>query len=211
MHHAFNGYDTIIFDCDGVILDSNNLKIEAMRNSLRIANVPNSENEMCCDYFKKNFGKSRFHHVQYFVDNIISFADDLLYEKIISNYAKQCESLYLSAKITPGFLSAISNCSAKLFVASGSAQEELREVFRKRNLGEFFTLILGSPTSKSDNIATILAQSEGKALMIGDAISDFNAARDNGIDFLAYLPFSNVKDELENLATREGYPVLRSW
>ena len=34
----FKDYDTIIFDCDGVILDSNELKIDAMREALNNSN-----------------------------------------------------------------------------------------------------------------------------------------------------------------------------
>ncbi|EIA1556608.1 HAD family hydrolase, partial [Vibrio parahaemolyticus] len=88
---------------------------------------------------------------------------------------------------------------------------ELREVFVKRKLAQYFTLILGSPTAKADNVATILKESSGAALMIGDALSDFHAAKENNIDFLGYLPYSNVKEELESLSKSEGFNILRSW
>ncbi|CAJ1881698.1 HAD family hydrolase [Aeromonas hydrophila] len=211
MLHIFNGYETIIFDCDGVILDSNNLKIEAMYNSLQMAGVSDLNSQMCCQYFKNNFGKSRFDHVKHFVEKIISSKSNKLYECILNHYSSQCEELYLKAEITPGFFEAISNCHAKLFIASGSLQEELRDVFKKRNLDNYFSLILGSPETKANNVATILSQSTGKALMVGDALSDFYAAKENGIDFIAYLPFSNVKEDLENLSISEGFSVLRSW
>ncbi|WP_104025087.1 HAD family hydrolase [Vibrio hyugaensis] len=211
MHPQFKGYETIIFDCDGVILDSNNLKIEAMRNALHSAHVPDIEAERCCEYFKANFGKSRFYHVRYFIDHLIADRYDGLYESVLNYYSRQCEELYLTAEITPNFLSAITDCTARLYVASGSAQDELRKVFQQRNLDQYFDLILGSPTTKSDNVATILAQSKGKALMIGDAVSDYLAAENNSIDFLGYLPFSNVKEELEHLSKNNGFPILRSW
>ncbi|EJB8583626.1 HAD family hydrolase [Vibrio parahaemolyticus] len=211
MHPLFNGYDTVIFDCDGVILDSNNLKIDAMRNALRMAQVSELEIDNCCNYFKANFGKSRFHHVSYFVEHFILNTDEALYERILSFYSKQCEKLYMEAQLTPNFIAAITDCPAKLYVASGSAQDELREVFVKRKLAQYFTLILGSPTAKADNVATILKESSGAVLMIGDALSDFHAAKENNIDFLGYLPFSNVKEELEGLSKSEGFNILRSW
>lgn len=211
MHPLFDGYDTIIFDCDGVILDSNNLKVEAMYNALYLAQVPESEIESCCDYFKANFGKSRFHHIQYFIEHFIDKKDDMLYEQVLNQYSSQCEELYISAELTPNFLDAISNCSADLYIASGSAQDELRKVFSQRNLEQYFSSILGSPVAKVDNVKTILHQSKGKALMIGDALSDYDAAKKNNIDFIGYLPFSNVKEELKSLSKMEGFPILRGW
>ncbi|ELA7163908.1 HAD family hydrolase, partial [Vibrio parahaemolyticus] len=115
MHPLFNGYDTVIFDCDGVILDSNNLKIDAMRNALRMAQVSELEIDNCCNYFKANFGKSRFHHVSYFVEHFILNTDEALYERILSFYSKQCEELYMEAQLTPNFIAAITDCPAKLY------------------------------------------------------------------------------------------------
>lgn len=211
MHQIFNGYDAIIFDCDGVILDSNNLKVDAMRKSLLMAHILQPEIDSCCDYFKKNFGKSRFHHVQHFIKNIITIKNESLYENILRYYSLQCKDLYLTAEVTPGFFDAIAYCPAKLFVASGSEQEELRGVFSNRGLDRHFTLILGSPTAKVKNVATILELTKGKVLMVGDALSDFHAAKENDIDFIGYLPFSSVKNEMENLSIREKFPILWSW
>jgi len=213
MHPMFNGYNAIIFDCDGVIFDSNNLKVEAMRLALCMSAVPQPEIELCCQFFKKNFGKSRYYHVQYFIDNIITNCNESLCSNIISLYSNKCKELYLTAKVTPGFINAISDCTAKLFVASGSAQEELREILIKRGLSRFFSLVLGSPATKFENVANImkLCTEAGKVLMVGDALSDFHAAKSNNIDFLAYVPFSNVKDELELLSKTESFPILMEW
>ena len=100
----FKKYDTIIFDCDGVILDSNDLKIEAMREALYLANVMPHDIKLCCDYFKNNFGKSRYHHVQYFIEHIIENANEGIYSQVLDIYSVKCEELYLSAEITPGFM-----------------------------------------------------------------------------------------------------------
>ncbi|MEF1210741.1 hypothetical protein REH77_01085 [Vibrio alginolyticus] len=129
MHPLFNGYDTVIFDCDGVILDSNNLKIDAMRNALRMAQVSELEIDKCCTYFKANFGKSRFHHVSYFVEHFITNADEALYERILNCYSKQCEELYMEAQLTPNFIAAITDCPAKLYVARKAYQKVKVSIF----------------------------------------------------------------------------------
>ena len=65
--HQLSKYDVYIFDCDGVIFNSNQLKIKAMKNSLE-ANFSDSHLiKQCLNYFQLNFGKSRFHHIEHFL------------------------------------------------------------------------------------------------------------------------------------------------
>ena len=45
-------YDIYIFDCDGVILDSNQLKIEAMERALSALFTKKTEIDNCIHYFK---------------------------------------------------------------------------------------------------------------------------------------------------------------
>ena len=65
---SFYDYDVIIFDCDGVILDSNNLKIKAMEAALLKSNFPKNKIKKSIKFFNDNFGMSRFYHVDYFVE-----------------------------------------------------------------------------------------------------------------------------------------------
>lgn len=69
-------YEVYIFDCDGVILDSNHLKIEAMKNALEAHFSAQDLTEACVDYFRHNFGKSRFHHVAHFLDSILAIEEE---------------------------------------------------------------------------------------------------------------------------------------
>jgi len=62
----FSDYDLLIFDCDGVILDSNTLKIDAMRSALTEFDITTEEANRCALFFAENFGKSRFYHVDYY-------------------------------------------------------------------------------------------------------------------------------------------------
>ena len=65
--HSINKYSQYIFDCDGVILDSNQLKIEAMALTLNEIGIEENIVKECINYFSNNFGKSRFHHVDVFI------------------------------------------------------------------------------------------------------------------------------------------------
>ena len=99
-------YEMYIFDCDGVILDSNQLKIEAMKNTLKVYFSDQNMIEECLEYFRKNFGKSRFHHVAHFLEKIFMIATKKQSEielLILEDFSKRCRTLYLSAALTPHF------------------------------------------------------------------------------------------------------------
>ncbi|MFN3018109.1 HAD family hydrolase [Vibrio coralliilyticus] len=211
MRHLFEKYETIIFDCDGVLLDSNNLKIEAMEKSLIDCSVDKHSTEKCIEYFKYNFGKSRYHHVNHFMNSFINSDDDELSNRILNKYSELCKILYLSSKVIPGILDFLGKSNQEMYVASGSDQDELREIFRVIGLSQYFNGIYGSPKSKTDNVRYILSNNQGKAALVGDAISDYEAAKNNNIDFIGFVGYSNVKKELLDLSIENEFPVFDSW
>jgi len=204
-----------IFDCDGVILDSNQLKIDAMESALNTLFQDRNKIAECIDYFRHNFGKSRFHHVDVFVDDIFCLSKaeaEIKRNEIIELYSQQCKSLYLRAELTPGFINFLTSLNGNKYVASGSEQAELREVFALRGLSAHFAGIYGSPTLKTELVANILKQENRKdAVMFGDALSDLSAALDNNIDFIAYLPFSNVETQLAEETKKHNFKQCVSW
>jgi len=211
----FSEYGLLIFDCDGVILNSNTLKIEAMRNALIDSGITSAEIDTCTDFFKNNFGKSRFYHIDHFAKellNIESSAVEKFKEGLLTSYSQQCKSLYLLADVTPFVSDVLSTSSATKYVASGSEQEELRDVFQQRELDVYFKTIFGSPEKKVNHVTHILAKHPStKAVMIGDAISDLEAAKDNNIDFIFYSPFSNVEDKMRDLCLKFNYRIINSF
>jgi phosphoglycolate phosphatase-like HAD superfamily hydrolase len=209
-------YDIYIFDCDGVILDSNQLKIDAMEKALTAVFKDNVGIENCVNYFKNNFGKSRFHHVDVFLSDYLLVSDqarEKIRKEILRTFSLMCKELYLDAALTSGFIEFISSLQGKKFVASGSEQEELREVFRQRGLNVYFDEIFGSPTAKAELVAAILKSedSDVKAIMFGDALSDLYAAEENKIDFIFYAPLSNVKESMLKLSKNHGFKVIESY
>ena len=211
----FRNFDLIIFDCDGVLLDSNTLKIEAMGEALKKMGVSLKEVDTCKSFFADNFGKSRFYHVDYFVENLLKVdtqSIDNFKQELLNTYSQQCKKLYLTANITPFSEKLLAQNTAIKYVASGSEQNELREIFKIRKLDSYFSGILGSPEKKSVHIATILKKhNTPKAVMIGDAISDLEAAKENNIDFIFYSPFSNVEAKMRHLCLINGYRIINSF
>ncbi len=213
---CFDQYDVIIFDCDGVILDSNNMKITAMRAALKTSEFPAELIEIALNAFKNNFGKSRSYHCQYFVETLQGLegkkAADLQ-ETILRHYSYAVENEYLQVAMTDGSLSLLESLNNKsLYIASGSEQEQLIRIFKKRGLDHYFKAIVGSPETKSTNVKKIIKQHPNdKALFIGDAVADYNAAVDNNIDFVFYSPYSNVTEKMLEMSKTHHFSVIHSF
>jgi phosphoglycolate phosphatase-like HAD superfamily hydrolase len=214
MHQIYE-HDCYIFDCDGVILNSNILKIDAMRNTLIELKFQINEVDLCVDYFSNNFGKSRFHHVAHFLEYILSinqFNKRQIEQDILNSFSTQCKSLYLTAEITPFFVEFITSLNGAKYVASGSEQSELRDIFDARGLSQYFDEIYGSPTKKSELVDLILKENPlSNTVMFGDAVSDFEASRNNNIKFICYITYSNVKEKMRELSQVDNFQVITEW
>lgn len=208
-------YDIYIFDCDGVILDSNQLKIEAMKNALTAHFSTKVLIDECVDYFRHNFGKSRFHHIAHFLENIIKVPIEqksIIERLILADFSNQCRTLYLSAELTPGFINFLDKCQGKRYVASGSEQSELRDVFVQRGLDSYFDGVYGSPTPKAELIKRIIElEKNTNAVMFGDAESDLLSAQLNCIDFVFYAPYSNVKEKMLTLCALQQHHIINDF
>jgi len=131
---------------------------------------------------------------------------------LLTSYSDKCKSLYLLAQTSPFINGVLSKSSAIKYVASGSEQQELRDVFQKRKLDLHFKEILGSPEKKVNHVTYVLTEHPSStAVMIGDAVSDLEAAKNNNIDFIFYSPFSNVKNTMLALCAKYNYRVINSF
>lgn len=213
--HQISKFDIYIFDCDGVVLDSNQLKIDAMQRALESTINNFDKVKICVDYFRNNFGRSRFHHIDVFIEKFLELdkaIENKVKKSILEEYSAQCKSLYLQSDITPGFIDFINQLNGKKYIASGSEQQELRDVFKERGLNLYFDEIYGSPAKKSDLVENILKSNNStNAVMFGDAISDLEASKNNGIEFIAFIPFSNVPDELTKRSMSYNYKIIKTW
>ena len=78
--------------------------------------------------------------------------------------------------------------SKDLYIISGTPDAEIKEIAKYRDLSKYFKGIYGSPASKTDIAREIMTQNnyhQSEVIFIGDAMSDYNAARNLGIKFIA--------------------------
>ena len=204
-------YDVIIFDCDGVIFDSNNLKTSAFRSVPLQMGFPDSIVNNFVEEHKKQGGVSRYVKFRRFITHHLQQQfDDVLYEKLLSSYADCCIALYKKASLTPGAIDFFEKSNARHYVASGGDEEELRKVFDSRGYTKYFINIYGSPKPKGECVKIVVSRevTSKNTVLIGDSVSDFEAARENGIDFIFMSHFSENKDELIKLSLKYKFRTI---
>jgi len=203
-----------IYDCDGVILDSNLLKVEIVNDVLQSMQeiFPKDQIATALESFKNNFGKSRYWHIQKFAELVLN-SKELFKQQFLEKYSQHLKARYHLAAVCTGVETILQNSISDKYIVSGSEQNELREVLKKKKLDNFFLDILGSPLSKSENIQSILrkSNSDKKFFFIGDSFQDMYAAQENNIEFIFYKPYSMVANSLELQAETYKYRILNSW
>jgi phosphoglycolate phosphatase-like HAD superfamily hydrolase len=181
----------IIFDFDGVILDSVKIKAEGYRELFM--EFGEEKSSQLVEYHYKNGGISRFEKIHYFYREILKekiFDEDVmkLAEKFGDIVYKNLGKKENIIEDTFQFLKKKHN-KFNLHIASGAEDMELKRICYNLELDKFFLSIHGSPTPKHILVEEILKKSrylKKETILIGDSHSDFEAATKNGIRFFGY-------------------------
>lgn len=206
---AFERYDAVVFDCDGVLLDSNDLKIEAFRRVLIEAGLDSEVVSAFSAMQTRSFGTSR-HRL---FDRLLSgefgrVPPAVTKAHLLDAFGQAVASGYLEVAETEGMAALLDQWSGRVpfFVVSGSDELELVEVFRARGLDRAFLGIFGSPATKIDNLSKVkdivrgFGIAEPNLLFLGDAEADADAAHAQQADFVFVARYSKVRESM----TRRG-------
>lgn len=182
---------TILWDFDGVILDSMKIKgdgfVELFKeyDSIKVQELEK--------YHYENGGISRFEKIKYFFNTILkqSISEDEVL-KLAENFASIIEKkLYDSSNLIDDSLEFIKKNFRKynFHIVSGAENEELNKICKYFDLDQYFLSINGSPIKKDILIKNILEKhgyGKHEIILIGDSINDYNAANINHIIFYGY-------------------------
>lgn len=178
-------YQTLVFDCDGVVLNSNKVKTEAFYK----AALPFGEEaaQKLVAHHVLNGGISRYKKFEWFIQEVVSAGETEL-NKLLESYAQFVRDGLLTCDIATGLFELREKTShANWLIVSGGDQQELREVFAARNLTELFDGgIFGSPDSKDTILERELANNNIRksAIFLGDSRYDHIASSTAGLDFV---------------------------
>ncbi|MCC1495978.1 HAD family hydrolase [Alcanivorax sp. 1008] len=206
--------DVFFFDCDGVILDSNEVKSSAFSQAL--PDEPLDLVEQFIHYHKENGGVSRYTKFLHFFSEIKGITDfQKEYELALARYETITREALLSCPCIPGVMSLLlrlREAGKKIYVVSGGAEYELHEVFAKRNLAGYFDGIYGSPKTKIENMAAII-ETDGRfdhAIYFGDAKSDYIAAKQHGANFV-FVAGKSEWQEGKDFCNKNGIEIINDF
>lgn len=213
MSLPLSDYKTFIFDCDGVLLDSNKVKTQAFYQ----AALPYGEAaaQDLLEYHVANGGISRYKKFAYFLEHIVPLhtpvAVEADLESLLSTYAQLVQEGLLSCKIATGLKELrYQTRRSKWLVVSGGDQKELHSIFAQRDLSPLFDGgIFGSPDTKDHILARELDNKniQFPALFLGDSKYDYQAAHQAGIDFVFISEWSEVEAHEEWYQKNSLYSV----
>ncbi len=187
----FKKIKTIIFDFDGVILDSMDTRDKGFYEIFK--NYPTNKVDELIVYHRHNGGLSRFHKIKYFYNEILG--KDIT-QKQVSSYAEQFTQVMRKELVNTDLLIQETvdfiiktHKEYELYIASGSEQNELRYLCKEFGIAKYFREILGSPTSKDEIVNKIIEETNSNLndiVLIGDSVNDYTAAQVNHIKFYGY-------------------------
>lgn len=179
---------TWIFDCDGVLLDSNRLKSEAFYTAAK----PYGEAAARAleAYNKTHGGITRQAKFRHLFESILGQRDcETEIRKALDRFADIVARSLAACPEAPGLRDLLARIAAeggRCLVVSGGAENEVRAALRARGLAEFFVGIYGNPDDKDAILARESAAGSVRApaVFIGDSAYDHAAARRAGLDFI---------------------------
>ena len=190
-------YQTLVFDCDGVVLNSNKIKTQAFYKATQ--HFGHESAQILVDYHVSNGGISRYAKFEYFITEVLQQPfDEALNNDLLDRFAAAVKQGLMTCEVAEGLDQLkVQTPNANWLIVSGGDQQELRDVFAARDLAKYFEGgIFGSPHTK-DTILTKEIKNgniNSPALFLGDSKYDYQAAKAVGLDFIFLTQWTEVKN-----------------
>lgn len=201
----------IVFDFDGVLADSVEVKTAAFANLYK--EYGDKVVEKVIHHHRNHGGMTRaekfYHYHSQYAKHPLTDED---HEALCQRFSSLVVEKVTAAKEIAGAETMLRHWHGKvpLFIDSATPDEEIILITQKRGIAKYFEKTLGSGHSKTENLKAIL---EGydlapeEVVFYGDAASDYRAATNCGTHFVGILPNANAP-LLSKAPNIEWYPDL---
>lgn len=179
----------IVFDFDGVVLESADVKTDAFCELYQLHGPEVVERVR--EHHLANLGVSRFKKFEWIAQNVLGHAfTPEVSEQLGARFTELALEKVLTSPFVPGAQLAIEQLAGRLplFVASGTPDAELKLIVERRGMSRWFCEVHGTPREKPTILRDLMTRHElaaSEILFIGDGMSDYKASRDVGTEFLA--------------------------
>ena len=188
-----------MFDCDGVVLNSNQTKIDAYYAVAKKMGCSDAQAQAFVDHHVAKGSFPRNGKTEYYLTEIVK---QPVTRAILQQYMQAFEDVLnvtlMQCEVAAG-LGALKAATpqAKWMLVSGGDQAELRRIFPRRQLAQLFEAgIFGGPDKKDEVLAREIANGnlQFPALFVGDSKYDHQAASRAGLDFVFLNAWTEVPD-----------------
>jgi phosphoglycolate phosphatase-like HAD superfamily hydrolase len=179
----------IIFDFDGVILDSTPLKHQAFFK-LYAGEDPKKLEEMA-RHDRIHGGVTRRVKIAHFEKNLFGRSGDKdSVEELALRYRDIVFDAVMATRFIPGAKELLEKGLGKIdmHLVSGTPLDELSVIVEGRGLNKYFKSLQGGPVLKPEAFANIMGKhgyEPARTLAVGDAMTEYDVALSLGIPFLA--------------------------
>lgn len=178
---------SVVFDFDGVLVNSVELKYHAMKETFLEFGEEFAEKVL--NYHKK-FHTTRYLTAEY-AQKELKIEDESFVQKYAQKYSYLVEDQIVQMPFYPGAESLLIYLSKimPIFISTGTPTKEIDQILKKKCSRHLFSNVYGSPEPKEEHFKQIIKQTNiepEEILFIGDMPSDYKVAKNIGVQFLGY-------------------------
>lgn len=178
---SLDSYDTILFDFDGTLVDSNGFKEESIVSSIHHFCTDSELANSACSYFCSHHGLPRR-------TKLLKFFDIKTVDLILGHYSFKCSCYFSEVKIDSYLCNAISLLHQRgksLYILSGGSYSEIHVCLCNNGLRDFFVDILADNRTKYDHLS--LLPLSNSFLLVGDSKYDYQCSVSYKLAFASIL------------------------
>lgn len=174
----------LVFDFDGVILDSVSLKHRAFATIF--PEYPQHLDQIIA-YNASQPGVPRLDKIRHVCAQILHCPDDdATIARFLQRYANALEKSAGQAVLVPGVQAFLAATHLPKFICSSAPQAEVQQMVSQHGIDHHFVDIFGFPERKSQ-VLQKLKQRYPKLIFFGDAVADYEAAQSAGAVFIGVI------------------------
>jgi phosphoglycolate phosphatase-like HAD superfamily hydrolase len=202
-----------LFDCDGVILNSNLIKKDAFYLIAKECNHPSPSNFV--KWCSENNGISRHVKLKRLCDELLNSSNSV--EKLIDRYSELVTSKLILSDITP-YLNEMKQMDAIEAIGwgiiSGGSKGEISAALNNKGVDHLFNLgIYGNPKNKYEIFEQYFSKyiADASIIYFGDSKYDYEFASSVGIDFVFVEDWSESKDYFQKIGYKNKVNKLHNF
>ena len=207
---AYKQAKLVVFDFDGVIVDSNGSKFDCFLE-LAAPFGPEAIARLNAFLSERPYA-TRFEVVESILESEEA-GDAISEDELLCRFSECSKSRILKLQVTPA-LSALREADSRDWaLVSATEEQDMQELARGLGIDNYFQAgIFGSPTTKVKHIRELseaYGLSGSEMVLFGDRVSDFQATMQAGIGFIFVSKWSDAsKGDLKELESCLSVPAL---